>query len=1525
MSDSNQKITVASPSEQQPEQFPQQWNQPSGTTIAEGGLPLWTVGAVNSRSLRNPFVKSFGLRHKATMNWGVRARARTQQHWDKYRHQVETGQGSSGFNNLYETGSSGSSGTGADTGTGKSTYAGAGGSGGDSNKGSAEETMISSSQDAISYFHGASASLSFTCTSTLDCTQHSNLDTNNHTSSTNESYSTTTAMKDNGYTRTETESPFAPDMINPLPGDNDGPGSLFFSQLLNHYQNSFPSQDPSPYFTSTTADNSDNSNSNNTHTNTTFRQYYQINQEFYKPGGPIILWLPGESPLHSLFLQRGLAYELANATAGLLVALEHRFYGNSIPRFQDSLVAHKDGPLIFDADLEKRKSSPSSTHSDLLSDSEYPFRHMAVPPPSTEAEEGEVERTEPESVWMAAGSLATSTLPNTGPTNFNHQIGVDKASGARIKERKHRNINGDKQHDPPTPPHDHTDKVNGGNRTNNGNNDSAGDEEKEGLPLDLLKYLNVDQSIEDIARFMDLFPTLQPNLFPPLGSEGGDPVTTAPVPSKPRWILAGCSYGGNLAAWTRQRYPSKVFAAFASSAPVRSVLDFFEYSTSQIDILGDKCSTQLGMARDFLDGALQMTDGFMQQMAAVDQLIRQQNTTNSAGSIVSTLAGQERGQMVAETSDFDEFAASAATATNPMPIVSDYDKASRRATKLRVLSWFSPDFAREYAAEGEEFHAAGWVWWTVASAVQYNAVVTPITVQPARTAVDILCDAMDLAKVDDLAGMESRSLSNSNNGSNSNSNLRSQLKSLRYTQALASWFKDQQDLTPTKQEDLQPSDLDPTSVQNLAGMAWLWQTCSELGYLQTAHPSTCCCPSLARSSPLWPLDTTTNFIKRDATAIEQSSNATCPLISDTDRTSFSTTLPDPLCERSSSSHPPDSTLPPASTSTPITLTSTRKAGSTGSTAESTCLPCRCYADEAQRSESVFSRLLTLEAAWQECQFYFSSTHPPARNSITRPSSSSSSTSSSSKETTIVRTPDSNPVEAVEDVDKSSGLVGHSPGGPPGDTQQCVATNPGATQQRKHEKRDDILLMGYPDVETNVNIKFHGWEIAQDPCYPSGSEDQDISIESGLNNNHNDRNNSRSEEIHFTASLTITTTTSPGTTASYFAANDASPTSGSETFAEGAIVEQKGKEATVVTAQSGPSQIASKLDDWLIDHPGGRYYFTIGEKDPWKELTLASSRALEFLSRPRVESDSGSNSRSAGTGDKKRGRKRMSPKQDSVALAVPLESAEALEATLPTSVEVGQGGESIIGHVMPQNAVEDNWDEDSVVVVKLPESTTGATTASTLHRDLHSHRKDKHHRHYHHHHRRRHHPRKHQHHYHRKHHFQHHNHKRQPKDPACIRSPVDSCQSSLPPPPSPRGQEGIGITLSQPKLSDQDEDVVGEDSASGSDSSTVVIVEVKVEVDESEKENDEQSEEDEGTTLEGKGNNRIGEDEYGDRTVMRIISDASHCQDILYELDDHNSVKLRAEREHVLKTFVRWIEIDNRRLQRALERRQQRAV
>ncbi|KAG0301971.1 hypothetical protein BGZ97_002539 [Linnemannia gamsii] len=488
--------------------------------------------------------------------------------------------------------------------------------------------------------------------------------------------------------------------------------------------------------------------------------------------------------------------------------------------------------------------------------------------------------------------------------------------------------------------------------------------------------------------------------------------------------------------------------------------------------------------------------------------------------------------------------------------------------------------------------------------------------------------------------------------------------------------------------------------------------------------------------------------------------------------------------------------------------------------------------------------------------------------------------------------------------------GQSSGVPASEAQQITATNPGTgTTQQQQEKREDILLMGYPDVETNVNTKFHGWEIAQDPCYPSGSVSHESAFKTGCHNNDNNNDNPGSDETNSDSSSTSTkASTSSGTTTASsrgFAASAASTASESEPSQESAV-EQKATEESDIAAQSRVPRITLELDDWLIDHPGGRYYFTNGEKDPWKELTLASSRALEFLSRPKVGSWSGSisDSKDVGADDKKRSRKRVTSKQHSTVPEGPLESAELPESSLQTSIETGQGGERSSIRLVPQDATDDKQDDDPEVVSKeflSPASPIDATSTSSQHRDSYSHKGK----------------RRHRHHYHRPRHHQHKHHhrrrKRLPKNTACTQSIVDPCQFIPSPTPSSRGRGDIDTTLSQSKLSGQDEDVAGVNSSSGSDGATGVLVEVEIEVDEPEKEDEG------GGTL--AGNSQIIEDEYGDRTVMRIISDASHCQDILYESSDLNSVQLRTEREHVLKTFVRWIEIDDRRQQRALERRQ----
>ncbi|KAF9932489.1 hypothetical protein FBU30_008062 [Linnemannia zychae] len=1258
---SHEEGPIASQSEKQG--LSPQRIKPPGTAFAEG-LPIRRVGATNNRVPRNPVVKSFGLRHKATMDWGMRARARTQKHWDKYWRQLETRQDTA-FDDLYNI-------------------------------------------------------------AEID-------------------------MRENAGT------------------ENGQPGN---EPLIS------------------------NSNSTSTSPITFSPCVLDLNC------GPIILWLPGESPLHPLFLRRGLAFELANATGGLLVGLEHRFYGNSIPRFQDSSRSHRNNPIPFDNRQRKQNlSSYPLPPLDALLESEYPvLLHNII---STEDNEN-IEQTE--EVWISE-SQVPSTPSKKESTKSNSQINPDKTSRVQTKRHRHIVIKDGNQRIP----RNDTSRSHG-NCTKHKSNSSPIEREKEGLPLDLLKYLNVDQSIEDIARFIDLFPDLQPKFFSMKES------MTQTVISKPRWILAGCSYGGNLAAWTRQRYPSKVFAVFASSAPVRSALDFFEYSTSQIDILGDRCAAQLGMARDFLDNALQTTDDFMQQMAIFDLKTKHQNNEKPKipiNSATATLRVQDRGELDMDP-NLPKYHISNSLRTSNSTPVTDEEKARRQDAKLRVLTWFSPDFAREYAAEGEEIHAAGWIWWTVASAVQYNAVVTPNGVQPLKTAVDILCDAMDQEKPNE-------------NGQN---NL-SLLKPLKYTQALASWFKDQQYFTPTKHEDLQPSDLDPTSVQNLAGMAWLWQTCSELGYLQTAQPSTCCCPSLRKSTIFKAkIQTFTagNIVRSGESSL------TCPL-----RTYESNI---------SSSMPTSSSTQTSSDEKSMEAESTMETGSE-------CLPCRCYAGDAQRNESVFSRLLTLEAAWQECQFYFGSTHSPTHNLVRPAFPSPPSTSFEVDTTNIPNQPDDaesigTTIYQQPEVLETSDRVNRS--------ASAILSSDSRSTTRYDIKHEGALLTGYPDVEMNVNTKFHGWEIARDPCYSLRSAIYEAELENSPVSYSRDKN--------------IPSTSYSGTSMADPSFQTLEDSLVSESSQDG-VIDQK-KTTMFQTTKRNSRKADWSLEDWLMDHPGGRYYFTNGEKDPWKELTLASSRALEYLSHPKARNFEAFDSNTAEINDRIRNKKQMSSNHafsnDIDSSTVPIATVNVI---LSDSAEE-EKEESTVKAMLSQNAMLEYETGDQI---DTEESERLSGTSVYLHK-IHKTRNANH---FHHHYRRRH---RHLHH-HRKYPHKndsHYHHQKNPVPTPNTRSTTDPCW----PIQYPRRQNSL-LKSTRSRRSDPIPTNHNEGSENGNNDSETIPIEDP------------------------------DEDDYGDRTVMRIISDASHCQDILYESNDRNSVKLQKEREHVLKTFVRWIEIDNRRQQRAHER------
>lgn len=65
----------------------------------------------------------------------------------------------------------------------------------------------------------------------------------------------------------------------------------------------------------------------------TFNQRYWVNDRHYKPGGPVVVLDGGETNGEDRlpFLDTGIVDILTNATNGLGVVLEHRYYGESVP------------------------------------------------------------------------------------------------------------------------------------------------------------------------------------------------------------------------------------------------------------------------------------------------------------------------------------------------------------------------------------------------------------------------------------------------------------------------------------------------------------------------------------------------------------------------------------------------------------------------------------------------------------------------------------------------------------------------------------------------------------------------------------------------------------------------------------------------------------------------------------------------------------------------------------------------------------------------------------------------------------------------------------------------------------------------------------------------------------------------------------------------------------------------------------------------------------------------------------------
>ncbi|TGJ79811.1 hypothetical protein E0Z10_g8957 [Xylaria hypoxylon] len=87
------------------------------------------------------------------------------------------------------------------------------------------------------------------------------------------------------------------------------------------------------YNLSTPIDHFHNDSLYEPHSSGKFNLRYWFDAQYYKPGGPVIVLAGGETDGAGRlpFLQKGIVYQLAKATNGVGVILEHRYYGSSIP------------------------------------------------------------------------------------------------------------------------------------------------------------------------------------------------------------------------------------------------------------------------------------------------------------------------------------------------------------------------------------------------------------------------------------------------------------------------------------------------------------------------------------------------------------------------------------------------------------------------------------------------------------------------------------------------------------------------------------------------------------------------------------------------------------------------------------------------------------------------------------------------------------------------------------------------------------------------------------------------------------------------------------------------------------------------------------------------------------------------------------------------------------------------------------------------------------------------------------------
>ncbi|KAG2127725.1 serine carboxypeptidase S28-domain-containing protein [Suillus bovinus] len=110
-----------------------------------------------------------------------------------------------------------------------------------------------------------------------------------------------------------------------------------------------------------------------------------------------------------------------------------------------------------------------------------------------------------------------------------------------------------------------------------------------------LALLTIQQAIDDLEYFVNTVDLPMP---------GGDAVKPGQAP----WILIGGSYSGALTAWTMVNKPGLFWAAYASSAVVEAITDYYGYFTPVREYMPQNCSSDVEAVIAYLDGLYAAND-----------------------------------------------------------------------------------------------------------------------------------------------------------------------------------------------------------------------------------------------------------------------------------------------------------------------------------------------------------------------------------------------------------------------------------------------------------------------------------------------------------------------------------------------------------------------------------------------------------------------------------------------------------------------------------------------------------------------------------------------------------------------------------------------------------------------------------------------------------------------------------------------------------------------------------------------------